>query len=328
MLTSRQGLLIVLWLAGCHRIFPYPGPPERSGDAQTPAQDLSSADLPSAAHEGALKADAPTASSCPKIDEYTVAFYSFEQHLKEATDPSKNGDLKRPDVFSPSPSYESSPCGEALSFLPNNNLAPDIPPFHVQLPPHEDWKLDKGSIDLLVWFSGDISPEHLFQGILSRDADKKDLPGHFTLFRALPHADNRMESNGDILCVRLQGINDDAHPQSNYACTQGVQKDQWHQLGINFGGGSLELWVDGQLNQLEPVRLYPDMLGLEEDKYCIGRADTTGSDGIDGNENPWVLGASSINTQRAALIGIRLITISLARSTTCASATSTASLER
>jgi hypothetical protein len=151
-------------------------------------------------------------------------------------------------------------CGQALAF---SGKIED----YAEIAADPAWNLKTGSIDLWVRIDGSTN-KHL--GIVSRDAEDTAKPGHFSLFQLV---------DGGI-GVRLQRDSNDGIAR----CSQPVSKGDWHYIGVNFGKGGLELYVDG-------------VPANRTDKYVVSpvtlKCGTSTEEGIDGNQNPWVLGASS-----------------------------------
>lgn len=152
-------------------------------------------------------------------------------------------------------------CGQALSF------GGDIADY-AELPADPAWDLKEGSIDLWVRIDAPATERHL--GIVSRDAKDAARLGHFTLFQLV---------DGGV-AVRLQRGTNDGIARCSPPLTQG----DWHHIGVNFGAGGLELFVDG----VPAERKDTYVVSLE-----ILKCGTSSEQGIDGNDNPWVLGASS-----------------------------------
>jgi formate dehydrogenase major subunit/formate dehydrogenase alpha subunit len=203
-------------------------------------------------------ADAPPVdappSACPMADDDTVALYRFDGDLLDSVGTNHG--------ISGGESFVSGAvdCDSALT-----NLVFDT--NRVVIPNSADWELATGSIDF--WFRP-VADNGRF-GILSRDATGRDFPGHLTLFQY---------ERG--LAVRVQTESADA-----VACTGAatLTDSQWHYVVINFGPPAIELYVDG-------------VLGMSTDTIpIVGSSivcNTAGAFGIDGNNNPWVVGASSI----------------------------------
>jgi hypothetical protein len=122
-----------------------------------------------------------------------------------------------------------------------------------------DWELPEGSLDF--WFlAGDATTPP--NGLFGRDARFEDDPGHIRMY----------QNTGYRLRARLQQGDTDAG-DANIA-SPALARETWHHVGVNWGAGGFELWVDG----------------VREDSSA------TDQYGIDGNDNPWVIGASNNNS--------------------------------
>ena len=152
-------------------------------------------------------------------------------------------------------------CHPALQFKATST------PSYLEVPNGADWQLKSGSIDFWVRF--DKGTETAAQGIVSRDAKGTDKPGHLSLFRTCE----------GVLLLRLQ------RPEGmTFQCSAPTQLGKWYRVGINFGAGGLQLYVDGK----RATRTTKLVCGTNE-HACGGSS----SGGIAGNENPWVVGASA-----------------------------------
>jgi hypothetical protein len=104
------------------------------------------------------------------------------------------------------------------------------------------------------------------QGLISRDATGQAEPGHLTVYL-----------NGDDLVVRLQSAS-----QSHYITASNVvTAGDWHQMSFSFGDDGMNLYLDGTL---------------------VGTNDYSG--GIDGNNEPWAIGASAQTTSAGSNSGL------------------------
>ena len=93
------------------------------------------------------------------------------------------------------------------------------------------------------------------QGLISRDASGQAQPGHLTIYM-----------NGNDLEVRLQSAS-----QSYFiTASDVVNEGDWHQMSFSFGEDGMQLYLDGAL---------------------VGSNSYTG--GIDGNNEPWAIGANA-----------------------------------
>lgn len=104
------------------------------------------------------------------------------------------------------------------------------------------------------------------QGLISRDATGQAQPGHLSVYL-----------NGDDLVVRLQSAS-----QSHYITASNVvTAGDWHQMSFTFGDDGMNLYLDGTL---------------------VGSYDYSG--GIDGNNEPWAIGASAQRTTAGSNSGL------------------------
>jgi hypothetical protein len=167
-------------------------------------------------------------------------------------------------------------CGSALAFPGGgSNQA------FAAIPDHPAWDLAQGSVDL--WLRVDSVTQGQIEGVLSRDAHQQASNGHITIGL----------SCGGVLVVRLQTTT-----ASFVRCAE-VTLGQWHHLGVNFGGpDSLELFLDGHSGQfLGDVEFGATCIT----SYACGGATAAG---IDGNDNPWVLGAASVASTEGTIDNI------------------------
>jgi len=102
-----------------------------------------------------------------------------------------------------------------------------------------------------LWFNPDDTSGR--QGLLGRDATNQAEDGHFQLYM-----------NGDDLVFRIQ----DTATSKSYTVANAVDAGEWHHVVVSFGSEGVKLFVNGELEVTDAF---------------------TG--GIDGNNNPWVVGA-------------------------------------
>lgn len=192
------------------------------------------------------------ASACAVVDDDTVALYSFDDAGDISHDLAGTHDGELPNG---APNVVDGPCGSAVEF-------PDS--LYVRVDDSPDWDLNVGSIEL--WLRGvDDSSD---RGIISRDASGTGLPGHFELI--LDH-DERV-----LARLQVQGA-------THFLCSEPITVDAWTHIGVNFGAPGFELFVGGEL------ATYDGTAGYDSKTIQCG---STASDGIEGNDNPWVFGAS------------------------------------
>jgi hypothetical protein len=134
--------------------------------------------------------------------------------------------------------------------------------------------LAEGLIELWVRFDRDVSELTAPEGIVSRDAVDQQQAGHLSLMRM----------DAGHLLARLQL----ADQSAGIACVgaSSIVVGRWHHVIVAFGGaGELELYLDGVRGTLKTTQGW----------RCGEKSNTQGL-GVDGNANPWVVGASSINS--------------------------------
>ena len=122
---------------------------------------------------------------------------------------------------------------------------------YVEIPDSEAWELAAGSISF--WLKTDTCSDDS-QGIVSRDARHQQSPGHLTV-RLSADCEWSVSSEGDGEQVQVQSI-------------KPLVPDKWSHITVNFGPPDLELYLDDRLTGRESVHW-----------------------GIEGNDNPWVIGA-------------------------------------
>lgn len=122
-------------------------------------------------------------------------------------------------------------------------------------------QLKEGSIEF--WLRLDKQGLGYEQGILSRDAKGTVKPGHFSVWVV-----------ANKVCVQLlpPGKN-----KGYKVYSPQITSDTWYHVGINFGPPTLELYLDGKL---------------------VGK--TSNTSGIDGNQNPLVIGAGTWLSEEGA----------------------------
>lgn len=160
----------------------------------------------------------------------------------------------------------------------------------VQISHATDWD-DVASIDF--WIRRDEGGRG---GVLSRDAREYEYPGHF----------NSVVTDDGRLAVRVQRMEGDI----GYICSdEPIEPGGWFHVGINFGLGVIELWIDGVRNGANiSSTIYGSIVHCDAeypvpDQYYD----------IAGNENPWVIGASlhmslegGANERLHQLVGVSL----------------------
>lgn len=193
---------------------------------------------------------------CPHVDPDTVFLFDFQTATDRAglTGVLNNADLTE----------ETSPCGGRV--LRTAGATDSEGYFLVPSAPAQF--LSTGSLDFWVRFPA-AGPAD--RGIVSRDELNIGTPGQLTLFR----------TSGGNLVLRLQ----QSPPVEYFTCSPPVDDREWHRIGVNFGVGGLELWLDGALQTFPgPVTLFGGP------KICSDRGAEIG---IDGTNNPFIFGADA-----------------------------------
>jgi Concanavalin A-like lectin/glucanases superfamily len=202
-----------------------------------------------------------------KGDADTVALYTFEGSGTTVTDSTGKHHGKLVGSGAARVSGKSY-CGDAMGF-PGST-----PEAYVEIPDSTDFDLSKGAVDFWVRFDATASGS---EGVFSRDASGTTNAGHITMFRLC---------NGSLL-LRLQSTTNSYHQ-----CSDPITAKSWHHVGVNFGGtGGLTFYVDGTL------------AGRTASITCGTTVNTCGAAatvGINGNDNPWVLGAAAWNSTEGA----------------------------
>lgn len=150
-------------------------------------------------------------------------------------------------------------CGTALQMVAANKA-------YLEISHDKDFDLSEGSLDLWVRFDMPGTA-----GLISKDAAGTNQDGHLTLYR---------------LCDGGIAVRQQQAGQSYYRCTDPVPDSKWMHIGVNFGSGGLELFVDGQAG------LRASGVACDSSVTCGG----TLAKSIAPNKNPWVIGASSVGS--------------------------------
>ena len=155
--------------------------------------------------------------------------------------------------FAPVPGPQG--CGNALGFGTEGLFA--------EIPNLPAWDLDTGSVDF--WFRvPDVAGTY---GILGRDHVGTDTPGHLS-FWVTPDS---------TVTARLQG----ATVHATHCTEAALAAGRWVHVGFNFGPPGSELYVDGQLAA---------RTGDSRVETVIPECGGSTTEGLSGNEQPWVLG--------------------------------------
>ena len=202
-----------------------------------------------------LPVDAPASTiDAPPAGPTPVARWRFESNLDDDTN---NHDAI---VVGTAPSYVAGPSGNAVRFAANG---------HLRIADSSRLDLPSGRIELRYRFSASSPAGDL--GLFSRDANGTSLPGHVGI--RIGH-DRR-------LVARIQNTSGEA-----YRCTQSpIAPDTWHTVELRFGPAGLVLRQDGAT---------VSGTSWTNSDGGVHSCTTAWTGGIDGNDNPIVLGALTL----------------------------------
>lgn len=209
----------------------------------------------------APSADGPAADACPEVDPDTIALYHFET-VNGVPDAAGSHD----GAFRGGVTLITGPCGHAMSPIRDMD-------GYVELPDSPDWDLPSGSIDLMVQAVEVTSGS---AGVIGRDASGSETGGQLSMWIA---------QDGTFV-VRIQEVGDGPGGSTLLCSEQHAVAGQWYHVGVNFGSAD-EIWVDGELGiRTDPVTLRFGTFPCNQD----------GGLGLDGTDNPWVLGADTADS--------------------------------
>ncbi len=202
-------------------------------------------------------------------DPSTAAQYDFENNLSDTSGRGNDGAL-----LGSGSSFVAGPaiagCGSALSFSTSGSVV-----GHGQIPHAPAFQLPLGSIDL--YLRRPINPPNRPLAVLAKDSSG-NVAGSLALW---------LNCDG-VVVLKFEGADGNAH----YRCSAGtLAPNVWSYVGINFGPGGLDLYVDGVRGE-RVGRIGLDGANCNSDISCGGQS----TDGLSGNQNPWILGASSQNS--------------------------------
>jgi hypothetical protein len=231
-------------------------------DAGTGDRDALAKDGASPLDQRVEQGDAPTdGQPCGAgVDQHTLVLLDLDRPTG-TTVPDSTGNHPAELRGQQAQAVEGPPgCGQALAFP-----AGDTATTYVELPDSPDWDLTEGAVDFWVRFDTSSADQET-QGVLSRDAVNVELEGHLSMLRACDGS----------LVVRLQRAG-----STHYQCSAPIADGVWTHVGLNFGAANgLQLFVDGTVaTRTDPV------------PCRTGTCGASGPYGIDGNDNPWVIGA-------------------------------------
>lgn len=249
--------------SGCGLLLDVDGTWDAGAGAEAGAADASAAH--DATGDDALaRVDAGPPGCGPTLEGDLLAHYRFDGDPTDSLGAGPAGVGVGPLAYTET----SSPCGHVLEFP--RRTEPDS--GYVVLPRSELWRMPEGAIDLRVRID-ELPPGGA--GILSRDAAGATTTeaGHVTLY---------ITRSGQ-LAVRIQNEMD----VEDALCThEPLPIGEWVHIGINVGAIA-EMFVDGRRAELvEPLESGSGMIVFN----CVA---TLTMRPVDGNDEPWVIGASS-----------------------------------
>lgn len=247
------------------------GPADRVLDATTPGDagpdDAPSFDLGTDAgllDQGNVPVDPPCTA---RVDDDVVMLYTFDEVPAFTTTVADAREV-HPAFASPAgsmvdraPSRES--CGLSVRFSGG---------YYLEVPNSDEFDLRSGSLDF--WVSAPAPVQRGMEGLVSRDASGTTLPGHLGIYR---------DCQGYIIVRMQRSASPDVFRCSNVP----IPFDQWAHVALNFGEPEVELYVDGELSTNTSTT---QVLWNCETPVVCGQS---ASYGIDGNQNPFVIGAAS-----------------------------------
>jgi len=197
---------------------------------------------------------------CAPRDGDTVALFTFDDTFADEASGAVVANVEGLG-FAPGPNG----CGAALSFATSG--AP-----YGRLDDDALWDLAEGAVSL--WFLLDEEGGDR-QWLFSRDHGGLDPPGQLMI---------GLNSTRRVF-ARIQG--DDG---VGVRCSDALAPDEWHHVGVNFGPAGFELWVDGEVVDVDDdlVFAWPEETRVEP---CA--AESTSS--LAGSEGrlPWYLGVNN-----------------------------------
>lgn len=215
------------------------------------------------------------ANECPAsraADSGVVALYTFEDEGGTQITDAVGGHDGEVLLGSAATSDGPEGCGRAFAFGDEAR--------YIVIEDSPDWDLEVGSLELWLWLPAESS-DHV--GVLSRDVNEREEPGHFSLFvdvegRAVVRVQPEDNESGD------DNFNDAV------ACSESpLPRESWVHLGVNFGPPEVELHVGGVRH---------DWVGTSaiSDEWLCGQHAPWG---LAGNDLPWVVGRTSFRSDDA-----------------------------
>ncbi len=253
--------LLAPLLAGCHLLLghqPGSGDPAR---ADLAPGDLAPLPLDGPPREAASPPDQAPLLGCVAPDADALAVYTFDDPQSPYADSTGKHPIK--EVVGVASAVGVSGCGGGVYVVPIENKASYLVIEH-----DSDW--DK-VLAIELWVRFDRDPPLEAEAILSRDAAGQAEPGHFTLFR---------DCKGRIV-ARLQ----QQTSQILLCSGASVPKNVWTKIVVNFHPP--EVRVDGSTTSSSAPACAAWLPACSTTSALLG---------IEGNKNPWVVGASLISS--------------------------------
>ncbi len=232
--------------------------PDATSDAGKPAATSDAGRL-----DAALDAGDPV--GCPAPDGDTLALYTFDDMVAGGFE---DGAGSNDGAAFGGVEVVRGRCRGALRIRDQAGLGPG----YGLIASSPLWD-EVGSIDL--WLRASQLEQDV--GVVSRDANGSSRPGHLTLF---------LTGRGQLV-VRLQTSDGEGA-----VCSDGpIDLNRWTHVVVNFGAPGLELQVDGSPQNGAGVLILNiggTPFGVACQNIVQGR--------LEGNDNPWVVGASAAMT--------------------------------
>lgn len=295
----RISSIAVLFLAACSLETAVVAPTslDAATDAATDARldsrlDVPDSTLPRDARPDVLSDSAPDTTppmdagpTCPiQPDDDTIALFAFEDVLTGMfmdTVSGRDGTVAGGEALAPA---GPPGCGDAFGFRARpivRGVIPDASPFDLAV----------GSIDFFMRYDGDLprpNPDtrDATIGVISRDANGTAQPGHMTV---------RLAPTGELILSIQRPSGMGAVRCTNSAITPGT----WHHVAMNFGAPSAEIYLDGVRGDRTDTIVANG--GGGSSSWACGDDDPAG---IDGNDNPFVIGASASSSSEGGADGL------------------------
>jgi hypothetical protein len=194
---------------------------------------------------------------CSTVGADTIALYRFDA----SADPYADATGEHDAILAFTGGTIGGPCGSALLLDTGN---------HLRVPDSPEFDLATGSIELRAWIPAPATG--FTQAMLARDAVGTDFDGH-VMIGVSPTGQPfvRLQRTGGVEACR---------------CGAPIAAQTWIHVAASFGGSASEgfqMWLDGVP---QTGTTYADTSGVHD---CT----TTHPFGMDGNNNPLVIGATN-----------------------------------